>query len=54
MCLSEKKKPVAPPVKRPIPRQEDYDRVSADDDAAPEYEPTYRDGSARNECWRGE
>lgn len=34
------------------PRPEDYDRVAADEDDAPEYEPAYRDGSAKNECWR--
>lgn len=53
MCPDEKKKP-APPVKRPIPRREDYDRVNADDDAIPEYESTYRDDSMKNECWRSE
>lgn len=34
------------------PRPEDYDRVDAsetDEDAG--YEPVYRDGSTKNECW---
>lgn len=35
---------------RPAPKPSDYDRVTGDDDA-PAYEPTYRDGSAKNECW---
>ena len=33
------------------PRPEDYDRVDAEEDT-PEYESTYRDGSAKTECWR--
>ena len=49
MRPDEKKKPV-PPV-RPVPRREDYDRVNADDET-PDVEPTYRDGSLKNECWR--
>lgn len=34
-------------------KAEDYDRVSADEeDAYPSpWEPVYRDGSAKNECW---
>ncbi len=36
---------------RPIPAPEDYDRVTADEDASSPYEPTYRDGSVRHECW---
>ncbi|MBQ8555376.1 MAG: hypothetical protein IJ438_05810 [Clostridia bacterium] len=37
------------------PRPEDYDRVSGEEDDAPDaYEPTYRDGSAKNECWHDE
>lgn len=31
---------------------EDYDRVSGDEEELPSpYEPTYRDGSTKNECW---
>ncbi len=33
------------------PKAEDYDRVDADEDGAAQYEPAYRDGSAKNECW---
>ena len=39
---------------RKIP--DDSDRVSPDEDdedMSP-YEPTYRDGSAKNECWRAD
>ena len=39
---------------RKIP--DDRDRVSPDEDdedMSP-YEPTYRDGSAKNECWRAD
>lgn len=46
------------PRKRPAltrcPRPFDDDRVTAEDEDEdePDYEPTYRDGSAKNECWR--
>lgn len=35
------------------PRPEDYDRVDASEQEEDQgYEPVYRDGSAKNECWR--
>ena len=37
-----------PPEKR---GQEWGDRIPAEEDDSPEYEETYRDGSAKNECW---
>ena len=39
------------------PKKElDYTDAIPDDEETerPEYEPTYRDGSAQNECWAGE
>ena len=30
------------------------DRTQDSEDDAPEYEPSYRDGSAVNECWASE
>ena len=34
--------------------QEWADRLPDEEDAGPEYEPTYRDGSMVNECWAPE
>lgn len=53
MSDPNKKQPPVPERQPPRPRPEDYDRVSADEEEVP-YERTYRDGSAMNECWRGD
>lgn len=37
------------------PLQQERDWADRDPDAdQPEYEPTYRDGSLKNECWNSE
>ena len=35
----------------PEKEQEWADRPEDDEDSPEDYEPTYRDGSAQNECW---
>lgn len=46
--MSQLKRPDQSSVKRPAC---DDDNAPVDDDAGEEYEPCYRDGSLKNECW---
>ncbi len=54
--MPDRKKPRPQGTLPPLPRREGSaptdDRVCDRDEVYTEYEPTYRDGSAVNECWR--
>ena len=38
----------------PKKEREWADEIPDEEEQEPKYEPTYRDGSARNECWAGD